>query len=132
MAALTTAGQALVGNWLLTDTAVTRPTAWWVALHTGDPGATGAANEVLVGTDADYVRKSVTFADLSSGQNQNESAVAWTVAATSAGYTVTHASIWTAASGGTCLLKGALLAARTLAANDVLPFDIGWIVAAHN
>ncbi|HAR39189.1 MAG TPA: hypothetical protein DCS09_11790 [Porphyromonadaceae bacterium] len=131
MGALTTAGQILVGNWLLTDTAVTRPTAWWVALHTGDPGADGSANEVLVAADADYVRKSVTFADLANGQNQNEVGVAWTVDEASVGYTVTHASIWTAESGGSCLLKGQLLAARTLAANDVLPFDAGWIVAAH-
>ena len=46
-------------KWLFTgDTLGTRPTSWYVSLHTGDPTADGSANEV---TDANYARQSATF-----------------------------------------------------------------------
>ena len=67
MSCLSDYAENLVLTWLLTATAATRPSAWYVALHTGDPGETGASNEVVVGTDADYVRKAITFADGSGG-----------------------------------------------------------------
>lgn len=132
MSGLTNHGEDLLCTWLFTTTAATRPTAWYVALHTGDPGEVGSANEVVVGTDADYVRKSVTFADpvASSGQVLSNASVSWTVNSGSAGYTVTHASIWDASTAGNCLMKGQLPVSRTLAASGVLTFAIGEIIAA--
>lgn len=133
MSALTNYGEEKLLTWAFTDaTAPTRPTAWYVALHTADPGETGLASEVVVGTDADYVRKSVTFADpvAGSGQVVSEGAVTWTVDAASAGYTVTHISIWDASTSGNCWLKGALPVARALTANQVLTFSIGDLIAA--
>lgn len=132
---LTNTAEDILVTWLLTDApAPTRPTAWYAALHTADPGEAGTASEVLVGTDADYVRKSVTFADpvTDSGQVLSEGAVTWTVDTASAGYTVTHLSIWTASTSGTCLISGALPVPRALAANQVLTFSIGDIIAALN
>ena len=122
----------LLLDWMFTadaPTAAARPTAWYVALHTGDPGETGA-NEVLVATDADYVRKAVTFGAASSGANASTAQVSWTVDAASAGYTVTHASIWDAETAGNCLISGALTSPRTLAALGVLTFEIGEVIAA--
>ena len=129
MSCLSDYAENLVLTWLLTATAATRPSAWFVALHTGDPGETGASNEVLVATDADYVRKAITFADASGGQSLSTLEVSWTVNSASAGYTVTHASVHDALSAGNCLFKGPLLASRALIANGVLTFSVGEIVA---
>lgn len=129
MSALSNYAENLLLAWLLTAGAATRPTAWYVALHTGDPGEDGTANEVTTGTDADYVRQAVTFDTPSGGQALSSNAPSWTVATGSSGYTVTHASVWTASTSGSCLLKGQLLAARALVADDVFTFDTGEIVA---
>jgi hypothetical protein len=119
----------LLLDWMFTAGTADRPAAWYVALHTGDPGETGA-NEVLVATDADYVRKSVTFGAASGGANASTSQVSWTVNSGSAGYTVTHASIWDASTSGNCLISGILASSRTLAALGVLTFEIGEVIAA--
>lgn len=132
MSALTNHGEDLLVTWMFTATAVTRPTTWFVALHTADPGEVGSADEVTTGTDADYVRKSITFANpvASSGQVLSDASVSWTVNSGSAGYTVTHASIWDASTAGNCLMKGQLPVSRTLAASGVLTFAIGEVIAA--
>jgi hypothetical protein len=130
MSGLTNYGENLLTTWMFTTTAATRPTAWYVALHTADPTEVGNVGEVTVGTDANYARKAVTFANPSNGQSLSAAQVAWTVAAGSAGYTVTHASIWDALTGGNCLMKGQLPVQRVQAANDVLVFAIGEVIAA--
>ncbi|MGE4338837.1 MAG: hypothetical protein AB7E55_23090, partial [Pigmentiphaga sp.] len=63
----------LLLDWLLTAGAATRPTTWFISLHVGDPGTTGA-NEVLVATDADYIRKAVVFGAAADGQAANTGA----------------------------------------------------------
>lgn len=133
MSGLTNYAEDALVTWMFTNaTAPTRPTAWYVAMHTGDPGETGASNELLVGADADYVRKSVTFADpvAGSGQSLSEASVSWTADAASAGYTVTHLSIWDSLSGGECLIKGQLPVARSMAANQTLTLSAGDLIAA--
>lgn len=119
----------LLLDWGFTAGTAVRPTAWYVSLHTGDPGTTGA-NEVLVATDGDYVRKSVTYSAASGGANASTGAVSWTVKSDSAGYTVTHAGIWSASTAGTFYIGGALASPRTLAALGVLTFEIGEVIAA--
>ena len=130
MSGLSDYGENLLVTWMFTATAVTRPTAWFVALHIGDPGETGASDEVTTGLDADYVRKAITFGDPTAGQSFSDAAVSWTVNTGSAGYTVTHASIWDASTAGNCFIKGQLPVSRTLAADGVLTFAIGEVVAA--
>jgi hypothetical protein len=134
MSGLTNYAEDLLVTWLFTTSSATRPTAWWVALHTADPTETGAVAEVTTGVDSAYARKSITFADpvASSGQSLSNGSVTWTVNGASAGYTVTHISIWTASTAGSCLIKGALPVARPLAASQVLTFSIGDIIAALN
>lgn len=132
---LTNTAEDMLVTWMFTDgTLPTRPTAWYAALHTSDPGDTPASTEVTTGIDADYVRKSITFADpvTNSGQVLSEAATTWTVESGSSGYTVTHVSIWSASTAGTCYISGALPVARTLAASQVLTFSIGDIIAAIN
>ena len=133
MSGLTSAGADMVVTWMFTDaTAPSRPGAWFVALHTEDPTETGDVGEVLVAHDADYTRKAVTFADpvTGSGMCLSEVQVSHTPDASASPYTVTHASIWTAATGGTCLMKGALPIPRTISNAAPLTFEIGEIIAA--
>lgn len=130
MSALTNTAEDLLLNWLFTTGSLTRPTAWHVALHTADPSETGASAEVTTGTDSAYTRKSITFDAAASGQALSLGAVTWTVNGASAGYTVSHISIWDASTAGNCLMKGALPVPRPLAAGQVLTFSIGGIIAA--
>jgi len=65
----TTYGENLLINWAFNVDSVTRPTAWFVAIHTADPTETGATAEMVVGTDADYVRQAVTMGTSSSGSS---------------------------------------------------------------
>jgi hypothetical protein len=116
-------------KWLFTDTSVTRPTAWYVSLHSDNPGETGA-NEITTGTDADYIRKSTTFTDATSGSCSNESAVTWTVDSASSGYTIRYAGVWTAETNGTFLGGGALYSEHAVVANSVSTFAIGDITVS--
>lgn len=74
------------------------PGTLYAALHSGAPGADGAANELTGGSPA-YARKAVTMATPSGGVRAIEAAVTFDVPA---GVTVAHASLWTAATGGSC------------------------------
>lgn len=130
MTAFTNYAEDLLLDWAFTTDSVTRPTAWYVALHTADPGETGATAEVVVGTDADYVRKSVTFASAVSGQSLSSGAVSWTANAGASTYVVTHVSIWDASTAGNCLMKGELLVPVTQNASDTFTIPIGDLVAA--
>ncbi len=112
-----------------TNSPVTRPTTWFVALHTGDPGAAGTANEVTTGgNDANYVRKAVTFAAVSGRQTSNTGAVTFNAAAAASNYTVTHVSIWSASTSGNCYAKGQLDASKLVTTGDVVAFAIGDLI----
>jgi len=127
--AFTTYGGNLALTFLLTTGSVAgRPTSWHVALHTGDPGVAGTANEVVVGTDPDYVRKSITFATPASRQALSNAAVSWT-AGTTAGYNITHVSIWDAATAGNCLLAAAKPVVVAVTTGQVITFAIGEVIA---
>jgi len=129
MSGLTNFSENLLLQWLLTTDAVTRPTAVYVALHTGDPGEDAASNEVTTAMDSDYVRKVITMATPASGQTASSTAVSFQVNSGSSGYTVTHLSLWDASTGGNPLFKGPLAANRVLAADDIVTFNAGFILA---
>ena len=50
--------ETTVLTWLLTNSAATRPTAWYVALFTSNPAEDASGTEVSGGA---YARQSVTF-----------------------------------------------------------------------
>ena len=118
----------LVMDWLLDDTAATRPTAWYLSLHTGDPGLTGA-NELVVGTDADYVRKAITFAAAASLAKATDAGVTWTAASGATTYIVTHIGIWDALTTGNFLAYGALAVPETVIASGSLNLAAGRVIA---
>ena len=115
-------------NWLLDDTAVTRPTAWYLSMHVGDPGLTGA-NELVVGTDADYVRKASTFAAASSLAKATDLGVTWTAAAGATTYIVTYIGVWDALTAGNFLAYGALAVPETVIAGGSLNLAAGRVIA---
>src|SRR5574343_1488201 len=71
----------------------------YAALHSGAPGSDGSANELTGGTPA-YARKAVTMAAASGGSRAISAGVTFDVPA---GSTVAYTSLWTAATGGTCV-----------------------------
>jgi hypothetical protein len=94
-------------------TAWTAPSGAYVQLHTGDPGEAGTSN---VATET--TRKSASFNAASSGAISTSATLEWTnVAATE---TISHWSLWDAASSGNCLWYGALSASASVVAGDTL------------
>jgi len=115
-------------NWLFTVTAVTRPTAWYVAIHTADPTEDGSVGELNSGNDANFVRKTVTFVDAVDGISLSESGVSWTPTAGS--FDVSHVSVWDALTGGNCLIYGALAIARTVTNASPFAISAGDLIAS--
>lgn len=124
--AKTNYAEAQVLKWLLTTDTTTRPTGWFVALHTGDPGEDAAANEL---SGDGYTRITCSFAV--TDQTAANTTVATFGPATGAWGTVSHFSIWDAVSGGNPIYQGALNNSRTVGVDDRLAFDIGAMTVAE-
>lgn len=101
----------------------TKPLALYMALHTGDPGATGAANEVSGGSYA-RVNNAPLDANWSAhatdGVTQNVGAITFPAPTANWG-SVSYWSIWDAVTGGNCLFKGAMTTAKTVNNGDPAP-----------
>lgn len=69
----------------------------YAQLHTGDPGTNGTAN---IATET--ARKSFTRAAASGGATANAGIIEWLNYP--ANETITHVTVWSASSGGTCWL----------------------------
>lgn len=88
-------------NHLTGNATWTAPSALYIKLHKGDPGAAGTANASAVTT-----RVVATFAAASGGSVAlNGTAPHWAMTATE---TITHISVWDAASGGNFLFSAKL------------------------
>lgn len=96
---------------LCRSVAWTEPAAFYVKLHTGDPGSAGTANAA-----GETTRKAVTFSAASAGAITNSADIAWTNVSTSE--TISHISFWDASSAGTFLGSDALAASKALTAGD--------------
>jgi hypothetical protein len=86
-------------------------TAFWVKLHTGDPGAAGTSNPA-----GETTRKQATMSAASAGAITNSAALEWTAVSTTETYS--HVSFWTASSGGSFKGSDALDTARAVTAGD--------------
>lgn len=75
------------------------PATLWVQLHVGNPGANGTAN---VATET--TRKSFTRTAAAGGVSANSGLMQWP--AYPASETITHVSVWSASSSGTCWFIG--------------------------
>ena len=109
-------------NYTFSTTSVTRPTAWYIALHTSDPTDTGA-NEI---SGNGYARQSITFT-VSGNTATSNSVVTFPAATGSTWGTITHCSIWTSSSSGTMIGHSALTASKTIAVGDIMQVASGSI-----
>ena len=87
----------------------------FLAAHTADPTDTGTVGEV---STLGFTRVACTFVAPTNGVTSNTADILWT-GLTYVG-TISHVSIWDAATGGNCLWTGALTASKTLASADEL------------
>lgn len=93
------------------------PATVYVALHTSDPTVTG--NPVTEVSGAWYARQAATFAaQVISGQTNNSNTITYP-GVTVSPVTVTHFSIWDAATLGNMLEFGTLSASKTFSVTDV-------------
>ncbi len=107
-------------NYLLTNTSVTRPTAWYVALYTAAPSDSGGGTEL---SGSAYARQSVAFT-VSGDTASNTSAIEFPAATGNWG-TITHAAVFDASSGGNMLAHSALTASKTIDNGDVFRITAG-------
>lgn len=122
MTAFTNHAEDLVMDWVFTNGAVTRPTAWYVALHTADPTETGAVGEL---SGNGYARQSVTFSASSGGATSNSGSLTFGPNASSNWGSVSHVSVWDAVTAGNCLAYGALSSPVTINVGDSLVISAG-------
>ena len=107
-------------TWLLTSGSVARPNAWFVALHTGDPGEDADQDEL---SGDGYARITATFT-VSGSTAENGADIVFGPATAPWG-TVSHFSVWDAVTGGNPLYKGALTTPRVVDATDRIAFGAG-------
>jgi hypothetical protein len=92
--------------------------AFWVKLHTGDPGAAGTSNAA-----GNTTRQQATFGTASAGSITTTADLVWTNVSTAETYS--HVSFWTASSAGTFLGSDDLAATKTVAIGDTFTIATG-------
>lgn len=103
---------------LCRNVAWTPPSAVYVQLHVGDPGASGTTNPAT-----ETSRKAATFGTGASGGTiSNTAAVSWTSVAGTEDYT--HFTAWSASTSGTFLFSGTITA-NAMTAGDNFDLPIG-------
>lgn len=116
MASNPTFEQRTLEYWFTATALGTRPTTWFLALHTGDPG-TGLDNEC---TDATYARQAVTFAVVADGDGyiaRNTADIVFP--ALTAGATISWVSVNTAATAGSAIRSAQIPVAKVFSAGGV-------------
>jgi hypothetical protein len=107
-------------QWAFTTDSVTRPTAWYIALFTDNPGEASGGTEVSGGG---YARQSATFT-VSGNLATNAAAIEYAEATASYG-TVTHIAIMDASTGGNQIAYAALSASKAIDTGDILRIPAG-------
>lgn len=136
MAALTNYLESELIDHLFRARAYSAPAHLYIALHTEDPGETGAAGEVST-SDTNYARKvydpgyanwegtggETTDVDSAGagGATQNRNVITFNTPSGAWGL-VSHFSVWDAETEGHCLFKGQLSASKTINGSDPAPY----------
>jgi hypothetical protein len=97
----------------------TAPTAFWIQLHTADPGAAGTT--AIAGN---ATRKQVSFGAASGGTISNDVAVTWTTGEVDTSEDYTHWTAWTLVSAGVFICSG-LMTANAVVSGDTFTIPIG-------
>lgn len=114
--------ETLTLNYLLTAAAVTRPSNWYVALHTADPTETGAVAELAVGNG--YARQPVEF-DGTAQPYVNADAIMFGPCTTADWGNIVGWSIKDAATNGNTIYKGLFDNSRVIQVDDKLEIEAG-------
>lgn len=109
-------------NYTFTTTSVTRPTAWYLALFTSNPGEDASGTEVSTSGTA-YARQSATFT-VSGNTASNSAAIEFPTATASYG-TVTHVGVFDASTGGNLIAYSALSTSKAVGTGDVFRVPSG-------
>jgi hypothetical protein len=104
-------------TWLFTGDAVTRPSAFYIALFTSNPAEDASGTEVSTSGTA-YARQSATFT-VSGNEATNSAAIEFPTATASYG-TVSHIGVFDAASAGNLIAYAALTTSKAIDTGDVL------------
>jgi len=107
-------------EWLLTSNSATRPTAWYIGLHTADPTDAGTGTEVSGGS---YAREAVSFT-VTNDTASNSATVTFSAATANWG-TITHVGVWDSLSGGELLFHGAVTTSKTIETGDTFQISSG-------
>ena len=106
----------------LATTAYTKPTNVYVGLHTGSPvDDNSGANEI---TGNGYTRKVASFAAAASGSASTDATITFDAATGNWG-TITHISIYDAATSGELLFHGAVTTSKTIETGDTFQISSG-------
>lgn len=103
---------------LFRATNYTAPTAVWIKLHTGDPGAAGTSNAA-----GETTRKQATFSAAASGAITTSADLTWTNVSTTE--TISHWSAWDASTAGNFICSDDLASAKALTAGDTFTITAG-------
>lgn len=107
-------------EWLFTTTAVTRPTAWYLALYTVAPTDTGGGTEC---SGTSYARQSFTMS-VSGNLATNTANIEYPTAGGSWG-TLVAVGVFTAVTGGTLIAYGNLTTSKAIDTGDVFRIPTG-------
>ena len=121
MASASNATETLLLKYSLTADAVTRPTAWYIGLHTADVTDAGTGTEV---TGNGYARTAVSFT-VTNDTATNSATVTFPTASGGSWSTVSHIGIWSATTAGTLYYHGALTASKSVADGDTFTIQSG-------
>lgn len=117
----TLVGQGLALDYVFTAATPTRPTTWYVALHVGANGGSGAANEIA---GNGYARQAVTFSR-SGNIISNTAGLSFGPDTTVNWGSATDITIWDAVTGGRCLAQGPAASAVLYAVGDTATIAAG-------
>lgn len=117
-------------NLVCRGVAFTPPAKTYVALHTANPGDTGAG-EVTTTAYPAYVRQDAAkggaqadaWVETDNGVVKNALQLLYAMYDGAGPLTVTHFSVWDAATGGNMLVSAPLASSRTINPGDVLVVD---------
>ena len=107
-------------TWLLTATAATRPSAWYLGLFTSATSDAGGGTEVSGGS---YARQSVAFT-VSTSTASNSATITFPTASASWG-TITHVAVFDASTSGNMLFHGAVTTSKTIDSGDTFQVTSG-------
>jgi hypothetical protein len=120
MSAASNYTETLALTYLLTASAATRPTAWYVALFTTDPTDAGSGTEV---SGTNYARQSVAFT-VSGDTASNDATITFPAAGSNWG-TITHVGVYTASTSGNLLFHGAVTTSKSIDTGDTFQISSG-------